>query len=151
MAFTPAADDFDELPAEQAKRWDRYGSWDEDYFPSHVGLELVENRLDYCRMRLAHRPFHHQAAGFVHGGVIATLLDTVCVPAVGSGYSDQRAFSTIELTVQFLAAATDEALVAEGWVERRGNSLVFCRARVATEDGRDIATSSSVFRVARPA
>ena len=88
MASPPPtrAEQFDPLPADRAARWSRFGRWEERYFPNVVGLELEEVRLDYARMRLPFRPELNQPAGVVHGGAIATLIDTVVVPAIGSAY-----------------------------------------------------------------
>ena len=52
--------------------------------------KVEEIRQDYARMRLAYRPEFRQPAGVIHGGVIASMIDTVVVPAVGSGYDEPR-------------------------------------------------------------
>ena len=81
------ADDFEPLPDDVLDRWSTFGRWtDRTYFPSLVGLQMEELRLDYCRMRLPHRPELDQPHGVVHGGALATLIDTVVVPAIGSAY-----------------------------------------------------------------
>ena len=79
------ADAYLPLPPEREALWSGYGQWDELYFPKLVGLEIEEIRTDYCRMRLPWRPELMQPAGAVHGGAIATLVDSVLVPAIGSG------------------------------------------------------------------
>jgi uncharacterized protein (TIGR00369 family) len=81
-------------------------------------------------MRLAYRPELRQPAGVVHGGVIATMIDTVVVPAIGSGYDEPPQLFTIDFQLRFLAPVVDDDLVAEGWVEQRGRSIVFCSAEV---------------------
>src|SRR3954468_17116725 len=81
---TPAR--FEPLPASRAEHWSRFGKWEQRYFPNVVGLLLDEVRVDYARMRLPFRAELNQPAGVVHGGAIATLIDTVVVPAVGSAY-----------------------------------------------------------------
>src|SRR3954447_20146148 len=96
---------FESLPAARAERWSRFGKWDERYFPNVVGLELEEVRLDYARMRLPFRPELNQPAGVVHGGAVATLIDTVVVPAVGSAYDELLPMLTIDLQIRFLGAA----------------------------------------------
>ena len=69
-------------------RWSNFAKWDTVWFPQFLGLELEEVRADYARMRLAYRRELDQPAGVVHGGVIATMIDTVVVPAVGTGYDE---------------------------------------------------------------
>ncbi len=141
---------FAPLPTDR-QRWSRFGKWgDRPSFPRLVGLEIEEVRVDYARMRLPYRPEVTQLQGLVHGGAIATLVDTVVVPAVGSAYDEPRGFFTVDMHVSYLSAVQDEDMVAEGWVTRRGGSIVFCQAEVATPSGRLVATASLVYKVSRP-
>ncbi|HVB91217.1 MAG TPA: PaaI family thioesterase [Acidimicrobiales bacterium] len=118
------------LSASRAEHWSHFGSWPERYFPNVVGLELEEVRVDYARMRLPYRSELRQPAGVIHGGAIATLIDTVVVPALASGYDDLPFMVTIDLQIRFLNAAGETDLIGEGWVTRRGRSVSFCQAEV---------------------
>jgi uncharacterized protein (TIGR00369 family) len=144
------ADRFAPLPEDRAERWLRFGTWERTYFPSLVGVVVEEVRTDYCRMRLPFRPELTQPHGLVHGGAIATLVDTVLVPAVGAAYDPGWGYATVTMTVQYLGAVADEDLVAEGWVTQRGRSTVFGQAEVATAGGRPVATGSLVYKVSPP-
>jgi uncharacterized protein (TIGR00369 family) len=142
------AGQFPPLPADAAERWAGYGAWDEVYFPRLVGLTVEEVRSDYCRMRLPWRTEITQPAGVAHGGAIATLVDSVAVPAIGSHYADRRAFATIDFHLQFLGALVDEDAVAEGWVTQRGRAIVFCEAEVVgAASGRTIARGALAYKV----
>ena len=94
------ADRFPPLPADRANRWKRWGRWDTTYFSTFVGLEVEELRTDYARLRLPYRPELNQPAGVVHGGAIATLIDTVVIPAVGTGYDDPPHMLTVTMNVR---------------------------------------------------
>ena len=48
-------------------------------FPNFLGMRFEEVRLDYGRVSLPYRPEFNQPAGMIHGGVIASLIDTVVV------------------------------------------------------------------------
>ena len=98
------AEDYLPLPPERAALWSGYGQWDEVYFPKLIGLQVEEVRADYCRMRLPWRSELTQPAGVVHGGAIAALVDSVVVPAIGSGYDERRAFVTIDMQLQYRGA-----------------------------------------------
>lgn len=139
---------FAPLPAEVAERWlhffERPGR---TVFPNLVGLVIEEVRADYARIRLPYRPELDQPAGVVHGGAIATLIDTVVVPAVASGYPDIPRMLTLHLGVSFIGAIVATDAVAEGWIVRRGRSTVFCRAEVRTSDGALAATGDLVYAV----
>ena len=124
------ADQFSALSPEAAARWGRFGHWDREYFTNLVGIDVEEIRTDYCRMCMPFRPVLEQAAGVVHGGAIATLLDSVVVPAVGCAYDADQNFSTVDFHATYLSALVGEDAVAEGWVVKRGRTTVFCEAEI---------------------
>jgi uncharacterized protein (TIGR00369 family) len=147
------ADRHPPLPAERLRVWDRFGQADGDappYFPGFVGLRLEEVRVDYARMRLPYRRELDQPQGVLHGGAIATLADTVVVPAIGSVYDERRPLLTIGMTIQYLDAIRGEDAVAESWVEKRGRSTCFCRVEIRSTSDVLAATASVVYKIGRP-
>jgi uncharacterized protein (TIGR00369 family) len=142
---------FAPLPARRAQRWARFGQWDTVYFAAYVGLQVEEIRVGYARVRLPYRPELNQPEGVVHGGAIATLVDTVVVPAIGSGYDEMPFLATLTMHVNYLGAVREDDAVAEGWVSRRGRSVVFCEVVVRTASSGDVAaTASLVYKVSPP-
>lgn len=136
------------LPPGRAAQWSRFGRWEQTFFPTFVGLELEEIRVDYGRMRLPYRPELRQPAGVVHGGAIATLIDTVVVPAIGSAYDQRPNMLTVDMQIRYLDAARESDLVAEGWVVKRGRSIVFCQAEVVNDpDGTVVAEGWLTYRI----
>lgn len=128
--------------------WRGFGNWERTYFPQLVGLTVDEVRTDYARMRLPYRPELRQPAGVVHGGAIATLIDTVVVPAIGAVYDRLPMMLTIDMQLRYLSAAREDDLVAEGWITKRGRSVVFCQAEVRTaSDGAVVAEGWLTYRV----
>lgn len=145
------ADRFEPLPDDVVERWSTFGRWPErTYFPSLLGLRIEELRRDYCRMRLPYRPEHDQPAGVVHGGALATLMDTVVVPAIGAAYGPETQYVTVSMNLSYVGAVREADAVAEGWVTRRGRTTVFCRAE-ATADDRVVMEGSLVYAVRGPA
>jgi uncharacterized protein (TIGR00369 family) len=131
-------------------RWMKFTSTAAMLFPGLLGLVVDDVRVDYCRMRLPFKPELLQAGGVVHGGAIASLLDAVLVPAVGAGLERGAVYSTVDLHVQFMRSVRDDDMVAEGWITRRGRSVVFCESEAfASSTGRLIAKSVSTYNVAR--
>ena len=148
MAPPTRADQFEPLPPERAELWGNFLTWPgRTFFPNVVGLQLEEIRTDYARIRLPYRDELQQPAGVVHGGAIATLIDTVVVPAVASPFDEVPRMLTLTMNVQYLGATIGEDAVGEGWIVRRGRSTVFCRAEVQTESGGVAATSDLVYTV----
>lgn len=145
------AEQFQPLAPDLVAKWSKFGNWEREYFPTLVGLSVEEVRTDYCRMRMPFRIELEQPAGVVHGGAIATALDSVVVPAVGSAYSAEHRYSTVDMHVQYLAALVKEDGIAEGWVVRRGRTTVFCEAElVGADSGKLIARSLLTYNVSAP-
>ncbi len=142
------AERFTKLAPERVANWEWFpGS---GMFPAFVGMVLEEVRVDYARMRLPHRSELNQPAGVVHGGAIATLIDTAVVPAIGSAFDEPRRLLTVNLQIQYMEPIIDEDAVAEAWVEKRGRSTVFCRVEVRGAKGNLAATGALVYKVGGP-
>jgi uncharacterized protein (TIGR00369 family) len=134
-----------------AARWSKFGRGDDELYVNLLGLVVEEIRTDYCRMRMPFRGALNQAAGVVHGGAIASLLDSVVVPVVGSGSEQGSRFSTVDMHVQYLSALVGEDAVAEGWVVKRGRRTVFVEAEaVGVDSGAIIARSMLTYAVSPP-
>lgn len=140
------------LDPEVHQRWMRYGRGDALIFPRLLGFEIEDVRVDYCRMRMPFKPELLQAAGMVHGGAIASLLDTVLVPAVGSTLPAGAAYATVDMHVQFMRPIAGgegaEDAVAEGWVTKRGRTTAFCESEaVGATSGKVLAKSVLTYNV----
>ncbi len=147
-ASAPNASRFEPMPAEQRAVWDNFCVWPERMlFPKMLGFRLEDVRQDYARIRMPYRPELNQPAGVIHGGAIASLIDTVVVPAVGSPYDEIPVMLTLSMTVNYTGVLAHEDAVAEGWTTRRGKSIVFCEASVRTDGGELVATGSMVYKV----
>jgi uncharacterized protein (TIGR00369 family) len=129
----------------------RYGHGEVVRFAELVGLVVEDVRVDYCRMRLPWRAEIAQPFGVAHGGAVASLIDSVVVPAIGAGYEEPVGFATTDLTVQYLGALRDEDAIAEGWVTKRGRSTIFCEAVArGASSGDVIARGLLTYRVLGP-
>ncbi|MEO6125875.1 MAG: PaaI family thioesterase [Ilumatobacteraceae bacterium] len=138
----PRAAHYDLLAPDVAARWSKFAKGERIYFPQLLGMTVEEVRVDYCRMRMPHRPEIEQPAGLIHGGAIAGLLDAVMVPAVGASYGPAARFSTVDMHVQYMSAVIGHDVVAEGWITRRGRSVVFCESEAVNVGTGKIAARS---------
>lgn len=131
------------------ERWStKFSAHSADLYPGYLGLVVEEVRVDYCRMRMPIRRQLLQAAGVMHGGAIASLLDAVLVPAVGSTMHTSTRFSTVDQHIQFIAPLADEDAIAEGWVVKRGRRTAFCESEVTgATSGRLIARSVLTYSI----
>lgn len=152
MTTAPNADRFAPLSPARAARWKGFTTMPDGghTFPGFIGMVFEEVRTDYARLRLPYRPELDQPAGMVHGGAVATLIDTAVVPAIGSVFDEPRILLTVDMHVQYLAPLVKEDAIAEAWIEKRGRSIVFCRVEVRTPTGTLAATGTLVYKVGPP-
>ena len=119
-------------------------------FVGHLGMRLTALEQDRAEMVL---PFSEDLATIgdvVHGGAIATLIDTAGMAAAWADRSDpgERAGSTIGLSVDYVSAARGEDVTAEATVVRRGQSLCFCEVEATGEAGQVVAKGLVTHRFA---
>lgn len=81
---------------------------------------------------------HFNPMGTVHGGWVATLLDSALGCAVQTTLSAEQAYTTAELKVSYVRAVTLAAglVRAEAEVISAGRQLAFAEARLVGPDGR---------------
>ena len=146
----PNPEDFAPLPADKAAFWAAFPQWDNDInYAMHLGMVVEEIRQDYARMRLPWRAEMLQPAGIMHGGAIASLIDSVVVPVVGwvNDGLQKGQLLTISMNVNYVGSIKDEDAIAECFVERRGRSIVFCKVEVrGAQSQRLCATASLVYK-----
>lgn len=151
MEIAPNAERFGLLDPPVRELWMGYAKWDVEYYPKFVGLVVEDVRVDYCRMRLPWRdPQLIQPQGVMHGGAIATLVDCVVVPAIAAAHSERRRMATINLAVNYTGAVSNTDIIGEGWVTRRGRSVVFCQVEVFNEAAEPVAFGTVVYKVGQP-
>lgn len=85
---------------------------------------------------------HLNPAGAVHGGMLATLVDTAMGAAVRSTVDESPA--TSQLTITYLRPGKVGRLVVTAKVSKRGDSLTMCEADVE-QDGRTLAHALATF------
>ncbi len=147
MSLPTNAARFPELSPERAERWKDFPSWERPVFPAFLGFQLEDVREGYARMRLPYRPELDQPLGVVHGGALAALIDTVVVPAIGSAYEEHMGLLTLDMQIQYLGSIVQQDAIAEGWVEKRGGSICFCRAEVRDASGELAAVGMLTYKV----
>ncbi|WP_435138593.1 PaaI family thioesterase [Pseudopelagicola sp. nBUS_19] len=118
----------------------------------HLGFSLTHWETGYARLRLPIEHFLMNRAGIPHGGIYATLLDTVMGYAgcfTGDPNSKNLAL-TLSLTVNFLSRPRGHILIAEGKTTGGGKSTFFAEATILDETGEIIARGSGAFKYRKP-
>jgi uncharacterized protein (TIGR00369 family) len=114
-----------------------------------LGLRLESIGSDEATLVLPFRPELATLGDVVHGGAIASLIDTAGMAATWAADEEPSSMSgsTVTLNVNYLAAARGQDLTAHAVVTRRGRSMVFSEVRVTEPSDRLVATGSVVQRL----
>lgn len=92
---------------------------------------------------------HVNFGGTVHGGYIATLLDTAMGSAAITVLGADKTVTTLEMKVTFqrAVAPTSGRLLVHGHVLSHGRRVVFTEARLTDVSGRTLASGSSTLLI----
>ncbi|CAA9378667.1 PaaI family thioesterase [uncultured Nocardioides sp.] len=86
---------------------------------------------------------HLNAAGTVHGGMLATLVDTTMGAAIRSTVDDETP-ATSQLSLTYLHPGKPGRLVVTATVSKRGERLTICEADVE-QDGKSLVHALATF------
>lgn len=120
---------------------------DDSPFSRLIGIEEGVSEGGVGSVSLAIQPHHLQAAGRVHGGLIAVLVDTAFFRAVRSRLAPGQRTTTIELKINFLEPADSGRLTATAELIGDGGRLMVADVQVTSDDGRLIAQALGTFLV----
>ena len=95
-----------------------------------LGFRLVAWKDGYTKIEMPVRAEHRNTVGYLHGGVIASLLDIAGAVAGSYGVSEQFVSVTINLNCNYMAPHTAETVIAEGELVRTTTSLFFAQAKL---------------------
>jgi acyl-CoA thioesterase len=111
-------------------------------FYSTLGLELVEIGNGRAAFELIIRKELTQNNN-VHGGVIASLIDSSCACAAFSLIYPNGYITTIDLQVEFLKPVSKGRLLAKAKCIKSGKNIFFCKAKVWNGENELISTGGS--------
>jgi uncharacterized protein (TIGR00369 family) len=114
-------------------------------YPNLIGMRLAHIGLDECRIELDLGERHMQPFGIVHGGVLATLIDTATFWAAYLRLPQGTGLVNVDLKLNYLKAATGGALRAEGRCLRPGRQVSYAEAHVRDAAGELVAHGTSTL------
>jgi uncharacterized protein (TIGR00369 family) len=116
-------------------------------FNGWLGSSVVAARDGEVEIAMDVEPHHLNLQGLVHGGVIATLLDSAAGMSVRTRISEDRRHVTAQLNVNYLTPALPGRLVARGTAVRVGVSIAYAESQVVDDRGRVVAKATAVISV----
>jgi uncharacterized protein (TIGR00369 family) len=92
-----------------------------------MGAELERVEPGVVAISLPFRTDLTQQHGFLHAGAVASVLDSACGYAAFSLMPAGSGVLTVDYTINLMAPAAGERLIAVGTVIRPGRTLTVCR------------------------
>jgi uncharacterized protein (TIGR00369 family) len=110
-----------------------------------MDIERLTAEFGSVTVTLWPQEFHYNPLGGVHGGVIATLLDTAAACSVHTTLPAGVGYTSMDLTTKFLRPVTVESglLTCTGSVLSQGRRTALAQAQLTDEQGRLLAHATS--------
>jgi acyl-CoA thioesterase len=113
-------------------------------FLQFMGMELVDAREGWVKMKIAFRPEFLQPFT-VHGGVIYSLADAAAAHALMTLILPDQYPTTVEQRINFLKAVQDQDLFCEANIVHLGKTLAYAEVTMTAADGTLIAKSTATL------
>jgi uncharacterized protein (TIGR00369 family) len=114
-------------------------------FVSLCGIELESAEPGSAVMSLAVRDELKRDNGVVHGGAIATLIDTCTAFAIIPLLAEDEHSVTVDLTISYLRPLTTGTARASAKILREGRRVIVLSAEVLDHEGKLAATALSTY------
>ncbi len=102
---------------------------------STLGAKLISVAPGAIEIRFPFRQEMTQQHGFLHAGVVTTVVDTACGAAAFTLMPEHVGVLTVEYKVNFLSPAAGDSFVARGRVIKPGRSVMVCTGEVVAMQG----------------
>jgi len=123
-------------------RWDRIReAFASVPYAKLIGLELGEMKPGEANLHLDIRDELKQNQGVVHGGAVASLIDTAAAFAVVTRLEPGERVTTTDLTIHYLRPITSGRLTATARIVRGGRRLFVLAVQVTNDHEVLVATA----------
>jgi uncharacterized protein (TIGR00369 family) len=141
-------------PAEQEKRRQGIIAFFNNFpFNKLMGMSLLEIEPGAARLSMSWREDLCQPAGIMHGGAIASLVDTaiahsilLTLPAVDEPTTGGRIVS-VDLRLKYLRPVSGGRIFCQARIVRPGRTIIHTDAVVTNEEGKDVAVGDSIYMI----
>jgi uncharacterized protein (TIGR00369 family) len=113
-------------------------------YAEFLGLELCEIKSGEVSVCLDVREELKQNQGVVHGGAVASLIDTASAFAILTKLAPDERVTTTDLTIHYLRPITGGRLIARGRIIRGGRRMFVVSVEVDNES-RLVATAVTSY------
>ncbi len=113
-----------------------------------LSMKVLEIGLGYSILEIDLDRKHFQPFGIVHGGVLASVIESVTSWAIFYGIEDENdGLTTIDLKLNYLSPAISGKAIAKGRQIKLGNTLGYAEGHIENEGGKMIAHGTSTLMI----
>ena len=116
-------------------------------YPKHLRMQLASISVDQAVVKLNTEQCHLQPFGIVHGGVLATLIDTATFWSVFLRLPEDAGLVNIDLKLNYLKSISSGLMTAQGRCIRAGRTINYAEASIKDKEGNLIAHGTSTLMV----
>lgn len=117
----------------------------ESPFPTHMNMRLAAIDLDTAEIELDLAEHHIQPYRIVHGGVVATLIDTATFWSAFLQIPEDAGLVNVDLKLNYLKPAVGGRLVTRGRCIQAGRTISYAEATVIDATNTTIAHGTSTL------
>jgi uncharacterized protein (TIGR00369 family) len=118
------------------------------HFDALVGTEWLDDDPDHARVRLPLREDLRQPYGLLHGGVISTLVESVCSRSTAIAVYEQEMVAMGQsITVNFIRPVTEGAAEVRARARHRGRTTWVWDAEIRDAEDRLCALAQMTIAV----
>lgn len=99
-----------------------------------LGFRLTTWKEGFARLEMPVRKDHRNTVGYLHGGVVSSLLDIAGAVAGSHGVSKELVSVTVNLNTNFMSPHTGAIAIAEGELIRSTKTLFFAQSKLIDAD-----------------
>lgn len=114
-------------------------------FAKLLGLQVESVEPGFAVMTLPIRDDLKQNHGVVHGGAIASLIDSAMAFAIIPLLAEKERTTTVDLTIHYLRPLTEGVAKSSARVVRAGRRVIVVSAEVLDHNDRLVATALSTY------
>jgi len=121
---------------------------DRPHFDGLIGTEWLSHDPDDARVRLRIRDELRQPFGLMHGGVMSTLIESICSRATaGAVYDQGMAAMGQSISVSFIRPVTEGGVEVRAQARHRGRTTWLWQAEVLDDEGKTCALAQMTIAV----
>ena len=105
-----------------------YSNFEGKNLDNFLGHEMIEIKENYVKSKLKIEDHHKQPMGLVHGGIYATLSETIC--SYGANFLDKGVFVGVNNNTDFLSSVEDGEIICIAQPIKIGRSYQLWESKI---------------------